>query len=425
MEQGRIPDAVTERVRIGLYIIRWTIIVGVFLASRLLFVTVNVNHRAIMLAVIAIAAITLVFSLMSRRRFGWAAGVTNVIADMLFVSVVVYYSGGLSSPFYPIYYITLIAAAVILGTRGAMWSALGIGVISLVIQAALKHWVVSELLLVDDVVQTFPYLFLIALIAGALRDRIRALDETAMRLRAERAAMDREMEIARRVQQAQLPREIPDIEGIEIAIIYNPAREVGGDLYEFYPVDKDRIGLAVADVAGKGVPAALLVASAKYGLYEHFLENLEMMAFDINHHLLSVTTSESFVTLIYGILTPNTGEFRYINAGHMPPVVVKNDGRVLLCEYSDIPLGVMEPAEYSEQSIRLEPGDVLVLYSDGVTDALDNGDGLDLLQTFLREANGSHISTWGSQLIERIGNPRHVDDMTMVVVQMTLGSEDS
>jgi hypothetical protein len=422
LEQDRVLEALPERVRIGLLRIRWTIIVGVLLASRMQFASVTVNRREITLTVITIAILTLVLSLSAVRRLGPIAEIINTTADILFISVVVYYSGGLASPFYPLYYITLITAAVVLGTKGAMMTAFAIGIISPAIHIALKHWFVSEPLLVDDVVRTFPYLFLIAFMAGALRDRIRALDETASRLRAERAATDREMEVARRVQQAQLPQEIPEIEGIEIAILYHPAREVGGDLYEFYPVDKARIGIAVADVAGKGVPAALLVASAKYGLYEHFSENLDQMAAEINHHLMSVTMSETFVTLAYGILTPRIGEFRYINAGHMPPIVVKNNGAVNLYMNSDIPLGVMESAEYSEHDISLEPGDVLVLYSDGVTDALGNVDGLDLLQAFLQEVQGSHISTWGSRLMERIGKPHHVDDVTLVAVRIQPGS---
>ncbi|MCE5313840.1 MAG: PP2C family protein-serine/threonine phosphatase [Armatimonadota bacterium] len=418
MEQGARPEAPPRRTRIGLYIIRWLAIVGVLIISQLRFTTEVVHSHQILLTVMAMALLTLVLSLISGGRIDSPVRAVNAIVDILFVSVIVYYSGGLSSPFYPLYYIALISTAVIYGTKGAVFGALAIGSISLVVQASLKRWALSDTLLVDDVVQTFPYLFLIALIAGALRDRLQALDEAASILRAERAATDREMEVARRVQQAQLPQEIPKIEGVEIAILYNPAQEVGGDLYDFYPVNEDRIGIAVADVAGKGVPAALLVSSAKYGLYEHFSENLAKMATDINHHLISVTTSESFVTLAYGILTIKTGEFRYINAGHMPPIVLKADGRTLCHSRSDIPLGIMESADYSEQTIHLEPGDVLILYSDGITDALESSGGLESLEAFLREVHGSDISTWGLRLTQRIGEPRHIDDMTMVALYM-------
>ncbi len=273
-------------------------------------------------------------------------------------------------------------------------------------------------MIIDDVVQTFPYLFLIALIAGALRDRIEALHETALSLRAQQAVTNREMELARQVQQAILPEETPELAGVDMAILYQPAREVGGDLYEFYPIEEDRVGIAIADVAGKGVPAALTVSSAKYGIYEHYREDLAKMARDLNRHLLSVTTTETFITMVYGILTPATGEFRYFNAGHMPPIVVKKDGRVLRGAKADIPLGVMETADFSAKQLDIEPGDVLVLYTDGVTDALSKDDGLTVFQDFLHELAGSDISTWGPQLIERTREPQHVDDLTMLLIRI-------
>lgn len=410
-------DTVPKRIRIGLYVIRWLIIVGVLLESQLKYTTVQVDRKQIIYVVIAVAVGTLIFFIVPAIRFGRASRILGTIADVAFVSVIVYYSGGLGSPFYPLYYVTLISAAVTFGTKGALLSATVIGIVSLITQALLKHGALSDILLVDDITQTFPYLFLIALIAGALRDRIQALDETASALRAQQAATEREMEFARQVQRAQLPQEIPNIEGVDISVVYHPAREVGGDLYEFYPMEEDRLGICVADVAGKGVPAALLIASAKYGVYEHYHENLPRMASDLNHHLLSVTTTETFVTMVYGVLNAKSGEFRYFNAGHMPIIVVKSDGRILSGTNADIPLGVMEPAEFTQKTISLDPGDVLVLYSDGVTDAFSASDGLEMLKSFLQDVSKEDISTWGERLMEHIDKPEHVDDITMVAVR--------
>ncbi|MEN6357351.1 MAG: PP2C family protein-serine/threonine phosphatase [Armatimonadota bacterium] len=404
------------RTRIGLYVVRWLVIIGVLLESQLQFTTIRIERTEIVWAVAAVAIGTLIFPLIVGKRFRRISAAAITIADILFVTVVVYYSGGLASPFYPLYYVTLITAAVTFGTRGALLTALVIGLISLLIQASLKHWEPSDILLVDDFTQTFPYLLLIALITGTLRDRIQALDDTASTLRAQQAAMDREMEVARQVQKAQLPQEIPNIEGFEISVVYSPAREVGGDLYEFYPVEEDRLGVCVADVAGKGVPAALMISSAKYGIYEHYNENLGRMAADLNRHLLSVTTSETFVTMTYGLLNTKTGRFRYFNAGHMPAMVIKSDGSIISGTHADIPLGVMEPAEYTQQTITLEPGDVLVLYSDGVTDAFSGTNGLEMLKRFLHEMAGSDISGWKERLMEHISEPQHVDDITMVAV---------
>ncbi|MEN6612496.1 MAG: PP2C family protein-serine/threonine phosphatase [Armatimonadota bacterium] len=416
-------EAVPKRVRVGLYVIRWLIIIGVLIESQLKYATVQIERAEIFWAVVAIAVGTLIFPLTIGRRLGRVSDIVVTTTDILFVTVVVYYSGGLASPFYPLYYVTLITAAVTFGTQGSMLSALAIGIVSLCVQASLKHWALSEFLLVDDITQTFPYLFLIALITGALRDRIQALDSTASELMAQQAAMDRELEVARQVQQAQLPQEIPEINGMKISVLYNPAREVGGDLYEFFPIENDRLGIGVADVAGKGVPAALLISGAKYGIYEHYNENLSKMAADLNYHLLSVTTSETFVTMTYGILAVNTGRFRYFNAGHMPIMVVKPDGGVLSGIQADIPLGVLEAAEYAQRSITLEPGDVLVLYSDGVTDAFSKTEGLEMFQGFLKEVAGSSISSWGERMMECIKAPDQVDDITMVAIHFISKSQ--
>lgn len=418
MPERSVIEAVPVRVRVGVYIIRWLIIIGVLLESQLKFITVEISRREVTWAAVSIAAVTLIYSLVPKWRLGPASRYVVSIMDILFVSVVVFYSGGLASPFYPLYYVTLISAAVVFGTRGAMISAVAVGFISLIIQASLNNWRLTELLIIDDVVQTFPYLFLIAVIAGALRDRIEALHETALALRAQQAVTKREMELAREVQQALLPQETPEIAGVEMSILYLPAREVGGDLYEFYPIEPDRVGIAVADVAGKGVPAALTVSSAKYGIYEHYRKNLAQMADELNRHLLSLTTTESFITMVYGILNVTEGKFDFFNAGHMPPIVVKKDGSVICGDNADIPLGVMDKADFSSRQIDLFPGDTLVLYTDGVTDALSSNDGLTLFQTFLHELAGSDISTWGSRLVGRIGEPRHVDDLTMLTIKI-------
>ena len=109
--------------------------------------------------------------------------------------------------------------------------------------------------------------------------------------------MASEMEVARSVQQAQLASEIPTLDGVEIAVLYKPAREVGGDAYDFCPVEADRVGIIVSDVAGKGVPAALLLASARYAWREHCQGDPAQTMREVNNHLQAMTTEDAFVVM--------------------------------------------------------------------------------------------------------------------------------
>lgn len=420
MEQQARSGRITRRVGTGLYAIRWAIIISVFLESRLKFASVHVNSTGIAYAVAAVALLTLLGRLAPEKWTRTQGKIIGVVADIAFVTLVIYFSDGIQSPFYPLYFLTLISAALACGTMGALIYAGIIGLLSLGMEIAEAGGRVSDALVLHDVVRTFPYLFLIAAITGAMRDRFEALADTASRLRADRAATEREMEVARRVQLAQLPDSIPRIEGAEIVVVYKPAREVGGDLYEFVPVEENRLGVAVADVSGKGVPAALLVSAAKYAVLEHYSEDRPMMMRNVNEHLLAVTTDDSFITMIYGVLSIEDRKFKYVNAGHVPPIVVKHGtGEAVVCLHSDLPLGIAEQFDCAEQHLQLEAGDTLVLYTDGVTDALDlHKDGIDALCEFLGELAGRNLDAWPDEFAQIITNPHHLDDVTLVAIRI-------
>lgn len=408
-------------IRQLLYAVRWAIMLFVLIVAwQVHFTTTLVQRAPVMISVGVIAVATLASQITARKQEWLRKPILQLVADIVLVTVVVYFSDGIQSPFYALYYITVITAAVDFGLSGALICATALAMISLPVDMASPGVKLTGNVIARDLVRTIPYLFLTALITGALRSRLRVADEAASALRAERAATDREMEVAARIQRAQLPLTTPEIEGVRIAVTYKPAREVGGDLYDFYPVEQECLGIIAADVSGKGVPAALLVSSCKYSVRENYSEDRSAMMSAVNEHIIAMTTDETFVTMLYGTVCRQSREFRYVNAGHMPPMIVKAaDGSVVCVEYSDPPLGVTRTSCYTEQTIKLGPGDTIVLYTDGVTDAMsENGEGMELFRRYLVEVAGTDMGGWGDELLRRIAKPQHLDDLTMVAIRV-------
>lgn len=402
-----------------LLLVRWIVLVGVLYESRLHFPGVTMDSNAIATVVGIIAVLTFMGMLVPKEWFGRSAPVLTVAADIAFVTAVVYFSDGLQSPFFPLYYLTVLSAAAASGMLGAVLSALVITILVLLNEVAAANWSLSEGLVLVAILQDAPYLILLAIIAGALRERIRSLARSTAKLQADHDAYDRELSIAQEVHQAMLPLHTPEIDGLEIATYYKPAREIGGDFYDFYPVEENCLGVAIVDIAGKGVPAALLVSSAKYALREYYSDDHNAMMQKINRHLQSVTTDYTFVTMVYGVLNVQTRRFSYANAGHMPPMVVKPDREVVLYQHVDPPLGMMTYEHYCETVIQLEPGDTLVLYTDGLTDAMASGaEGIDELKKVLSEIKCDDVECWGDEILKQIAQPRHVDDTTLVIVRI-------
>lgn len=392
----------------------------VVLAVQIHFTAVVVDRFSILLTVLTVAVLTLIFEMLPEKWTSWVNPVISAAANIAVVTAIVYFSDGINSPFYPLYYLVVLTTAAVFGLSGAMITAAIIAIISFGVDAIAAGTKFTDIAAIDDIVKTLPYLFLFAAIAGALRERIRALAESTELLRSEQRQIEAEMQLAHSVQMAQLPTETPELSGVDVFVWYRPAREVGGDLYDFYPVSQEYIGILVADVSGKGVPAALLVSSAKYSARQYYSPNIAEMISHVNHHLLSVTTEEAFVTLLYGMLDIKSRMFRYINAGHMPPLVLRhNDGTAEVVSYSDPPLGVMDDVEYSQRNLQLEPGDILVLYTDGITDALCPGpDGIGELQELLSEMKDSALCEWANILSDRLNKPAYLDDTTLIAVKV-------
>jgi predicted ester cyclase len=201
------------------------------------------------------------------------------------------------------------------------------------------------------------------------------LETTRQRLeqeRIERERVEQELKVARRIQQASLPKEVPTLEGWQIAPYYQPAREVGGDFYDFHLLSEGKLGLAVGDATGKGVPAALVMsttcgmlrlAAQSYSSPGEILQR-------VNEALFPNIPSNMFVTCFYGVLDPSSGTFTYANAGHDLPYLHRN-GDAEELRARGMPLGLMPGMSYEEKETILEAGEAALLYSDGLVEAHD------------------------------------------------------
>ena len=407
-----------------LYFTRWAIMACVVAVVWLVhFRGAVVQKDPITWSVAAIAVLTLI-SRYAVRRYEWLSGPLVFRAvDILLVSVIVYFSDGIQSPFFPLYYIVVAACAANFGTVAALANAAVITVIALGMEAIKASTGGPTPLYTHEVVRTVPYLFLVAIITGTLRDRMNVLAEAASTMRSRQEASRAEMQIARAVQEAQLPLKPPSIEGVEIALYYKPAREVGGDFYDFYPVTETRLGLTVADAAGKGVPAALMISSAKYAMRENDGSDLNTLMRSVNTHLMSVTTEDAYVALLHGVLSIREKRFTYANGGQPPPIVVHSGARGPdFHAGADPPLGIMRGLRYAEHTIQLDPGDILLLYTDGVIDALsDEKDGIQEVLDALPPFDDRNLAAWMDKLAAKMNDPRRVDDITMMAIRLGPG----
>lgn len=208
----------------------------------------------------------------------------------------------------------------------------------------------------------------------------------------EKERLEREIELASEIQRQILPKGLPSVAGWELVGWNRPARHIGGDYYDLFRLqgEADRLAVVVGDVSGKGVPAALLVStlhSALRLLVERMSVCPDLLS-RLNHHILESSAPNKFITLFLGELDPASGELTYLNAGHNPGLVVRAAGGVEQLGPGGLPLGLMPGATFRAERLTLAPGDLLCLYSDGITEATAPSDeefGADRLGRLLGE----------------------------------------
>lgn len=217
--------------------------------------------------------------------------------------------------------------------------------------------------------------------------------QDAIVTRARLAALEQELDIARDLQRTFLPQPLPPQPEFEVFGLMESAKEVGGDFFDTFLIDERRLGIVVADVSGKGVPAALFMAITRTLIKATALSSLSPAhtVSEVNTFLAADNEQMMFVTLFHGVLDIQTGEFDYINAGHNPPYRIGADGRpVPLARASGPAIAVMEGIRYAPERIVLAPGDTLFLYTDGVTEAFNPAEeafGEERLEETLREVH--------------------------------------
>jgi sigma-B regulation protein RsbU (phosphoserine phosphatase) len=246
-------------------------------------------------------------------------------------------------------------------------------------------------------------------------------------LAVEKGRLERELHMAREVQASLLPRQVPQLPGWEFAAHWRPARQVAGDYYDFIPLDEGRLGLVMADVSDKGMPAALFMATTRSVVRASVARAAwpsEGIAL-ANRLICADAAGGMFVTLFYGLLHPATGVLAYVNAGHNPPLWYRASRDLLVpLERTGMALGVLEDAPLDQRAVRLGAGDWVLLYTDGLTDAVDARSdrfGLGRAQQVLlehRHAPASEIVAALQSAVDRFtGQAPPFDDMAMVVAR--------
>ena len=242
-----------------------------------------------------------------------------------------------------------------------------------------------------------------------------------------RERLERELQLAREIQQTLMPRQLPDLPGWELAVLCLPARQVGGDFYDFFELPDGRLGLVIADVADKGMPAALFMALTRTLVRAAALEEPSPAAALARTNNLLVPDAEQgmFVTAIYAVLSIETGELVYANAGHNLPLLSRAEtGQLEPLAKGGMALGVLADSEADDHRSILEPGDSLVFYTDGITEAFSpEGDifGEELLQTAIKDTDGLSAQATLDRIHESVlsfsGGTSQSDDLTLMVVR--------
>jgi serine phosphatase RsbU (regulator of sigma subunit)/predicted ester cyclase len=223
----------------------------------------------------------------------------------------------------------------------------------------------------------------------------------------ERERIEQELLVARRIQQASLPKEVPELQGWKISPLYRPAREVGGDFYDFHLLPGDRLGVVVGDATGKGVPAAL-VMSTTCGMLQLAAQALgssspgEVLG-QANEALLARIPQNMFVTCFYAILEPESATLSYANAGHDLPYVRRGSGAAEELKARGMPLGLMPGMSYEEKETVIDAGEAALFYSDGLVEAHNpKGEmfGFPRLQALVAELGEE--SSLGDSLLEEL-----------------------
>jgi len=242
----------------------------------------------------------------------------------------------------------------------------------------------------------------------------------------EQEKMEKELALAAQIQKDFLPKKKPDSANFEVTGANFPCYLVGGDYYDFVPIDSDRLGIVIADVSGKGVSASLLMASLRAALHSevHPKYNIEKMASKLNDFVHRSSSIDNFITFFFCELNGKTGEFTYINSGHNPPLVFNKKGEYQHLESCGFCLGMFASTKYPSKKITLNIGEMALLFTDGITESRDRNN-VEFNEERLIKLCQKHIKMPALKLQEKIYSEiksytkgtDQMDDMTLIIVK--------
>jgi serine phosphatase RsbU (regulator of sigma subunit) len=246
-----------------------------------------------------------------------------------------------------------------------------------------------------------------------------------------------ELEFAGRIQASFLPNQLPPLDGWEVAVSFLPARETSGDFFDFITLPDEKAGILIADVADKGLGAALYMALSRTLIRTYALEfeaSPDITFFSANERILRDARANLFVTAFYGILDRESGVLSYCNAGHSSPLLLsrKDGGTIHALTPTGMPIGIDEDATWTEASIQIEPGDILILYTDGIPDA-QNPDGdqfnerriIDIVHERL-DSSAQEIQAALLNAVQQFSDgAAQFDDITLLVIKRDLLSVET
>lgn len=243
----------------------------------------------------------------------------------------------------------------------------------------------------------------------------------------EKRKLEEELSIARRIQQSFLPRGNPQFQGIDISGINIPSEKVGGDYYDFIPIIENQLGIAIGDVSGKGIPAALIMASFRASLIAEIRNNyaIRSIMFKVNNLLFESTDPDIYVTAVYGVLDTKNRIFTFTNAGHNGPILRRANGQMEYLTEGGVILGMFENSKYEERPLVISPGDIMVFYTDGVTEAkneMEEEFGTKRLKQVISDSHRQSAVRIQENIYKSVkdftGGLEQEDDLTMIVIKV-------
>ncbi len=243
----------------------------------------------------------------------------------------------------------------------------------------------------------------------------------------EKRVIEQELEIAGKIQQALLPNSTPDIPGLDVAAYMKPIESLGGDLYDLVQVNEKTLGIAIGDISGHGAPAAILMASL-YASYRSLTRrgfSIPEIMSQLNNLIQENFGTSRYATFFYGVIAPEEQRLTYSNAGHFPPLLIRPGEEPRLLSTGGIVLGFMNDAIYEESTLSLEPGDVIILYTDGIIEAAGPDDEMfgeerlaEICATMIRRSAREVLDGILKAVMSHCSDSEQQDDISLVIVRI-------